>query len=65
MTNPTAEISRDWLSSKRTNLLAWWIPHAAILAGLFVPVPVRALIWVIALGLQVETEWQATRRVAE
>jgi hypothetical protein len=31
-------------------LLAWWIPKAAILAGLFVPVSVRAVIWIIALG---------------
>src|SRR5258708_35325712 len=49
MSNPRTEVSRDWLSSKRTNLLAWWIPHAAIFAGLFVPVSVRAVIWIIAL----------------
>jgi hypothetical protein len=41
--------SRDWLRSPRTNLLAWWIPQAAMLAGLFVPAPVRAVIWIIAL----------------
>jgi hypothetical protein len=41
--------SRDWLRSPRTNLLAWWIPQAAMLAGLFIPVPVRAVIWIIAL----------------
>src|SRR5437879_1759918 len=41
--------SRDWLRSPRTNLLAWWTPQAAILAGLFVPVPVRSVIWIIAL----------------
>jgi hypothetical protein len=40
---------RDWLRSPRTSLLAWWVPHAAIVAGLFVPVPVRAAIWTIAL----------------
>src|SRR5216683_3140063 len=39
MCNPTMHTSRDWLSRKRTNLLAWWIPLAAILAG-----------WFIALG---------------
>ncbi len=49
MSNPRTEVSRDWLSNKRTNLLAWWIPHAAIFAGLFVPVSVRAVIWIIAL----------------
>jgi hypothetical protein len=30
--------------------LAWWIPKIAIFAGLFVPVPVRASIWVAALA---------------
>jgi len=48
MTLPT-QTSRDWLGSVHTSLLAWWIPKAAILAGLFVPVSARALIWVIAL----------------
>ena len=41
--------SHDWLRSPRTNLLAWWIPQAAMLAGLFIPVPVRTVIWIIAL----------------
>ena len=41
--------SRDWLRSPRTNLLAWWIPQAAMLAGLIVTVPVRTVIWIIAL----------------
>src|SRR5712664_1331 len=50
MSNPTTDTSRDWLSSKRTNLLAWWIPLAAILADLFVPVSLRTAGWVIALG---------------
>src|SRR6266446_5871766 len=49
MCNPTMHASRDWLSSKRTNLLAWWIPLAAILAGLFVSVSLRTAGWVIAL----------------
>jgi hypothetical protein len=42
--------SSDWLRSPRTNLLAWWIPQAAMLAGLIVPVPVRTVIWIIALN---------------
>src|SRR5260370_38187743 len=50
MSNRTADASRDWRSSKRTKLLAWWIPLAAILAGLFVPVSLRTAGWVIALG---------------
>jgi|SRR3984893_2727158 len=41
--------SSDWLRSPRTNLLAWWIPQAALLAGLFIPMPVRTVIWIIAL----------------
>ena len=49
MTNAPTETPRDWLGNVHTSLLAWWIPHAAILAGLLVPVSVRALIWVVAL----------------
>src|ERR1700724_1040258 len=41
--------SSDWLRRPRTNLLAWWIPQAAMLAGLFIPVPVRTVVWIIAL----------------
>jgi hypothetical protein len=33
----------------QTSLLAWWMPKTAILAGLFVPVPARAVIWIVAL----------------
>ena len=44
-----AEASRDWLASTSSNLLAWWIPHAALLVGLFVPIPVRVAIWTVAL----------------
>ena len=49
MASDTVQSSRDWLRSPRTNLLAWWIPQAAILAGLFVPVPARGAIWIVAL----------------
>jgi hypothetical protein len=41
--------SSDWLRSPRTNLLEWWIPQAALLAGLIIPVPVRTVIWIITL----------------
>lgn len=44
-----SEPSRDWLASARTNVLAWWLPHAAIVAGLFTAVPVRVAVWTIAL----------------
>jgi hypothetical protein len=50
MSNPTTDTSGDWLSSKRSNLLAWWIPNSAILASLFAPVSLRTAVWVIALG---------------
>jgi len=49
MTNAPIQISRDWLGSTHTSLLAWWMPKAAIVAGLFVPASVRAVIWIIAL----------------
>jgi hypothetical protein len=49
MANDIVRSSRDWLRSPHTSLLAWWIPQAAILAGLFAPVAVRTAIWVIAL----------------
>lgn len=48
--NAIARSSADWVGSVRTNLLAWWLPHAALVAGLFVAVPVRTVIWTIALA---------------
>jgi hypothetical protein len=32
-----------------TNALAWWVPQAAIVAAIFASVPVRAVIWTVAL----------------
>lgn len=49
MPNGTARASRDWLANPRSSVLAWWLPQAAILAGLFAPAPARAAIWAIAL----------------
>jgi hypothetical protein len=49
MASDTLQSTRDWLRSPRANLLAWWIPQAGILAGLFCAVPVRAAIWITAL----------------
>src|SRR6266404_3015301 len=49
MVNDAIQTSKDWLRSPRTSLLAWWLPQVAIIAGLFVPVPIRAVIWIIAL----------------
>ena len=42
--------SRDWLQSARSSALAWLIPVAGLFVGLFVPVPKRAAIWIIALA---------------
>lgn len=50
MSNPETDTSRDWLSSRRTNLLAWWIPLAIMLAGLFFPVSLQTGAWLIALA---------------
>jgi hypothetical protein len=49
MANDIVQSSRDWLGSPRTSALAWWIPKAVIVAGLFVPPLARAGIWIIAL----------------
>jgi hypothetical protein len=49
MANATIQPSRDWLGSRGSTVLAWWIPHAAIVVGLFVPTPTRVVIWTIAL----------------
>lgn len=49
MTNDIMRSSRDWVASARTNILAWWIPHAAMLGALFVSVPARTIVWTIAL----------------
>src|SRR6266478_2237478 len=48
--NPTTDISRDWLGARRTSWLAWWIPKLAMIASLLLPVPARTAGWVIALG---------------
>jgi hypothetical protein len=49
MSNSTIQTSSDWLGSVHTSLMAWWIPKAAIVAGLLVLVSVRVVIWIIAL----------------
>jgi hypothetical protein len=47
--NNAAQAARDWLSSPRKILLAWWAPKVAIVGGLFAPAAMRALIWIVAL----------------
>jgi hypothetical protein len=46
----TTNASADWVGSTRTKLLAWWLPHAALVAGLLVAVPARTVIWIVALA---------------
>jgi hypothetical protein len=50
MTNVTTKPAADWLGRVRTNILAWWFPTCAMLAGLFVATPVRTVIWIVALA---------------
>jgi hypothetical protein len=45
-----AAAEKDWVGNARTNVLAWGLPHAAILAGLLLPVPWRAAVWSVALA---------------
>ena len=39
----------DWVGDARTYFLAWWIPKGAIMATLFASVPLRAVVWTVAL----------------
>jgi len=47
--SPSARFRKDWFGNARASLLAWWLPHVAIIAGLFVIVPVRTVLWVSVL----------------
>jgi len=40
--NTIAKSTTDWVGNARANVLAWWIPKAAIIAALFTTVPARA-----------------------
>lgn len=42
--------ARDWLGNKRTNILAWGLPHIVIVGGLLFAAPVRTGIWTVALA---------------
>jgi hypothetical protein len=44
-----ARPDRDWLRSVPVHLLAWWIPKIALVAALSAPVPIRGVIWIVAL----------------
>jgi hypothetical protein len=49
MADNAIRASQDWLASARANVLAWRVPQVAIVAALLAPVPVRTVIWIIAL----------------
>jgi len=50
LTGLTVHSAKDWVGGLGANLIAWWIPQAAIPAGLFLEVPARMTIWIVALG---------------
>src|SRR5262249_49581992 len=43
------DTSRDWLRNPHTSALAWWAPQSAMVVGLFLPVPLRTIVWIVAL----------------
>jgi len=49
MSNAPTQTTRNSRNRVQTSLLAWWLPHAAILGGLFFPVTIRAAICITAL----------------
>jgi hypothetical protein len=58
----SVETSRDWLRSPRTSALAWWVPQGAIVVSLFLAVPLRSAIWIVALiWMGTACMWNAKR----
>jgi hypothetical protein len=49
VTDDIVQDSKDWLHSPHAALLAWWIPHTAIIASLLAPALLRTVIWSAAL----------------
>jgi hypothetical protein len=43
------QVAPDWLGSARASVLAWGVPHAAIVLGLAVSPVTRTIIWIVAL----------------
>jgi len=50
VSNMTARRSPDWAGDIRSFGLAWGLPTAALAGGLFVDVPIRIIVWIIALA---------------
>ena len=40
---------RDWVARPGTYFLAWGLPTLALIAGIFLPAPLRTPVWVLAL----------------
>src|SRR5262245_42002137 len=49
MSDKTIQVSHDWVSNARSQMLAWWIPKGTMAIALFAAVPVRAAVWIAAL----------------
>ena len=49
MANDVTARSRDWLANPSANLLAWWLPKALVLGGLFAAPAFRTAVWIAAL----------------
>ena len=47
--NVTAQPSADWAGNIRTWGLIWGLPRIVIIVGFFVDVPIRTVMWIIAL----------------
>ena len=41
---------RDWVSNRQLYTALWGVPSWALVAGIFLPPPVRAVVWTIALA---------------
>jgi hypothetical protein len=39
----------DWLNSAGVSLLAWWLPKLGIFVTILAAVPLRTVVWVVAL----------------
>ena len=49
MADTAVHASRDWVSSPASYVLAWGVPHFALIVALLLPVPARTTVWIVAL----------------
>jgi hypothetical protein len=43
------QVAQDWLGSARARVVAWGLPHVAIVLGLAVGPLARMIVWIVAL----------------